>query len=250
MNEAENKKILGVEIAPLTLNQVILKISQLISSKGKKQIFYVNAHCLTLATQNSEYANILNKATLVYSGGIGPIIASHILGRPLKERTPTPDFINIIFEKIQRKNQSVYFLGSTEKSIKQAVDNIRRKYPKLNIIGFHSGYFSKQEERDIVKEINHLRPTILLVGMGSPKQETWIKSNFGLNVKIFWAVGALFDVMSNTIPRAPRWIQLLGLEWMYRLFQEPTRLWRRYTLGNIQFIYSIFQDLTKSRSFR
>lgn len=247
MNRDE-KSLFGLNIASLTLNDVASKVISLISVKGKKQIYYINAHCLVLASQNSHYKKILQKASLVYSGGIGPILASYVLGKPLKQRTPTPDFINTVFDKIQNNNLSVYLIGSTEESINIAVSRIKHKFNKLNIIGFHSGYFSKKKEAIIITEINRLKPTVLLVGMGPPKQELWIDQNFkNLDVKIFWAVGALFDVISNTIPRAPKWMRMLGLEWLHRLIQEPRRLWRRYTLGIIKLLILTLRELYKSQ---
>ena len=239
----EKKTILGVPIASLTIQEIPKIILLWMKEDGKLTFFYVNAHCLVLASQNPEYKNILKQATLVYSGGIGPILASKILGKPLKERTPTPDFINSIFEHLQNENSSVYLIGSTSDSIKKAVTIIRKKFPKLKIDGYHSGFFSPSEETIVIKQINKLKPSVILVGMGSPSQEYWISKNKEhLNAKVFWAVGAMFDVISGKLPRAPKWIQSLRMEWLYRLFQEPKRLWKRYTFGILQFILMVIKD--------
>lgn len=242
-----NKKIiLGIPIVSVSIQQIHKIILTSISEKGKKAFFYVNAYCLVLASQNQKYKEILNRASIVYSGGIGPILASKILGRPIKERTPTPDFIDFIFESLQKNNQSIYLLGSTRESVKKAAGKINNKFPKLIISGYHSGYFSKTEEEEIIKEINRLKPTIIFVGMGPPMQELWIERNMDrLNAKVFWGVGAMFDVISGKLPRAPKWIQNLELEWFYRMLQEPKRLWQRYTLGILRFVYITLKDYYK-----
>lgn len=231
------KQILGVPIASLTLKEIKNVALSLIEAKGKKSFFYVNAHCLNIAQKDKEYKNILKNATFVYSGGIGPIIASKILGKPLSQRTPTPDFIEKIFCLAQEKNWSLYFLGSKENILKKMAEKLKFNHPNLNIAGFHHGYFSKEEEKELIKEINEKKPVILLVGMGSPKQEKWIAQNLTrVNAKVFWAVGALFDILSGEIPRAPLLMRNLGLEWLYRFLKEPRRLWKRYLLGNVSFL--------------
>lgn len=243
MNQIEKKIILDIPIASLTFKQIVETIISQVQDKGKKTFFYVNAHCLNLAVHDKEYSQILRRADLVYSGGLGPIIASKSLGLYLKERTPTPDFIEKIFEEAQTKNWTFYFIGTAKASLTKAVDNLKIKFPNLEIKGFHHGFFSNKEGWRLIQDINQKKPTFIIVGMGTPKQEKWISENIDkIDAKIFWGVGAMFDVISGELPRAPKWIQNLGLEWLYRLFQEPKRLWKRYTLGNLQFVFYIFRQ--------
>ncbi|QQG44341.1 MAG: WecB/TagA/CpsF family glycosyltransferase [Candidatus Roizmanbacteria bacterium] len=237
------KNILGVSIAATHPQNIVFIIKNLIiSSKKKLTIFYVNAYCLLLAQKDETYKNILNKASLIYSGGYGPVFASKILGDPLFDRTPTPDFINKIFSLAEKEGWSFYFIGAKEESIRKALNKIKKEFPKLKILGYHNGYFNLRKEKNILKNINIKKPTILLVGMGSTTQEKWIYKNLKkLDVHVFWSVGALFDVISGYLPRAPVWMQKIGLEWVYRLKQEPRRLWKRYTIGNIKFIYLVLK---------
>lgn len=129
-------------------------------------------------------------------------------------------------------------MGSTEK----VKEKLQQKIPSLNIVGEYHGYFDKENNKEIVNKINNCRPNILLVGMGTPKQEEWIYQNhYHLNVSLCWAVGGLFDFISGKIKRAPLWMLHCHLEWLYRLCQEPKRLWKRYIVGNLKFIYRVLK---------
>lgn len=236
------KHLFSIPIASVTLRELPNILQDLINKKGQKTVFYINAHCINLAQNDEQYKTILQKADLVYSGGIGPIWASKILGKPLKDRTPTPDFIDSVFSLCQKNEWTIYLLGSEENVVKHTAHILSQKYPKI-IVGLHNGYFSAKEEKKLITEINTKKPFILLVGMGSPKQEKWIeKHKHELNVSVFWAVGALFDVISQKVKRAPKWMQVIGLEWLYRLLQEPHRLWKRYLIGNMQFLRNIIKE--------
>ena len=235
--------IFGIPITRLDLNEIPNAAVEIIKKPGKKAFFYVNAHCLNLANRDVEYKKILQRASLVYSGGIGPVLASRFLCKPLAQRTPTPDFIEKVLDYSQNNNWSIYLVGTTDASLKTAVRKLQKQFPKLKIAGFHNGFFDVIEEKKLIADINKKKPTIVLIGMGTPKQEKWINDNKDrLNAHVFWAVGAMFDVISGSMPRAPLWSQKLGLEWLYRLYQEPRRLWRRYTLGNAVFIVSVIRQ--------
>ncbi len=238
------RAILNVPIRAIELKKIPDVIESLIEHGYQETFYYVNAHCLNISVKNSQYRHILNKASLVYSGGLGPVLASKLLNQPLPERTPTPDFIDKVFSTAQKRNWSIYLLGTKQASLKLAIQKIKTKFPKLEICGYHHGYFNEAENRKIINEINELKPTLVIVGMGTPKQETWMDENSGkLNVKAIWAVGALFDVISGALPRAPICLQKAGLEWFFRLCQEPQRLWARYLIGNAMFLIVVFLSL-------
>lgn len=239
----DKKIVFGVPIAALTLRQIPQVCISLIKKGGKNTFFYVNAHCLNLANRDPEYKDILKKADLVYSGGLGPVLAAKILGDSLLERTPTPDFIDKIFKACASVGWSIFMLGTTKDSLEAAVGKITEKFPELKIVGYHHG-FSAINSRQVISQINKARPDIILVGMGTTKQEKWIARHINkIDTKVFWAVGALFDVISGRLPRAPVFMQKMGLEWLYRLIQEPKRLWKRYLIGNMLFLRSVFITL-------
>jgi N-acetylglucosaminyldiphosphoundecaprenol N-acetyl-beta-D-mannosaminyltransferase len=125
-----------------------------------------------------------------------------------------------------------------------AAQQLKKTYPELDVVGSHHGYFEAGSAHDdrVVEDINARRPSILLVGMGTPKQELWVQRNADrLDVDVLWTVGALFDVVSGKVPRAPGWLADNGLEWIFRLAIEPGRMWRRYLLGNPVFIHRVHQ---------
>jgi N-acetylglucosaminyldiphosphoundecaprenol N-acetyl-beta-D-mannosaminyltransferase len=125
---------------------------------------------------------------------------------------------------------------------RQACARLVQTYPRLGVVGTHHGYFEPGSDHDdrVVEDINARSPSILLVGMGTPKQELWVQRNAErLNVDVLWTVGALFDVVSGKVPRAPGWLADNGLEWIFRLAIEPGRMWRRYLLGNPVFIHRV-----------
>lgn len=241
-DKVPTKTVLGVPIAALRLKETPSVIASLIERNDKKKtFFYVDAHHFNIASKDSKYKRILQKATLVHVSGMGPILASRILGQSLPERTPTPDFIDEIFAIGERKKWSFYLLGGEEDVVRKAVERIKKEFPGIEIVGYHHGFFA--DDREIVSKINSVKPDIILVGMGTPKQERWIEENKNkINAKVFWAVGALFDILSGKRKRPPKWIQRIGMEWVYRMGQEPRRLWRRYLFGNIAFLFNVLQE--------
>lgn len=240
------RNILGIPVAALRLKDISSIFIKLIETSGKKTFFYVNAHCLNVARKDPVYKKILQNATLVYADGMGPILASKMLDRKLPERTSAPDFIEEVFAVAEAKRWILYFLGNEDNTLRKAVRNIKKRFPMLTI-KCHNGFFKNNDE--IVEDINRAKPDILLVGMGTPRQEKWIADNINaINAKTFWAVGGLFDFLSGKRNRAPRWIQRLGFEWAFRLYQEPRRLWKRYVFGNIVFILTVLRE--RALSFR
>jgi len=234
------KIILGIPIAALRLKEIPSFIARLIEEKGKKTFFYVDANHFNIAERDPLYKKILQEGTFVHASGMGPIFASRMLGQSLPERTPTPDFIYEFFAKGEDKNWSIYLLGGEEHVAEKATENLRRRLTKLRIVGYNHGFFKNNNQ--IVEKINKANPDIILVGMGPPIQEKWISENIDkVNAKTFWAVGALFDVLSGKRKRAPVWMQNLGFEWAFRLLQEPKRLWRRYLFGNIIFLFTVLR---------
>lgn len=234
------KIILGVPIAALSLKEISSVVASLIEEGGKKTFFYVNVHGLNIVKRDSLYKKILQRATLVFADGIGLSLASRMLGRPL-ERTPTPNLISEVFAIAMRKKWSFYLLGGEKNVIEKAAENLRKRLSDLTIVGYHHGFFTKNSE--IVEKINKAKPDIVLVGMGTPRQEKWISQNENkIDARVFWAVGALFDILSGKRKRSPKWMQKLGFEWAFRILQEPRRLWKRYLFGNIVFLLTVLRE--------
>jgi N-acetylglucosaminyldiphosphoundecaprenol N-acetyl-beta-D-mannosaminyltransferase len=206
---------------------------------------------VNVAFTDREYNKILNLSDIVYADGMSVVWASLFLGRPLPERVNVFDFSEKIFKKITEKDIKLYFLGGREAVVRRAVENLRKEFFSINVLGFRNGYFTDLEGKEIIKEINALRPNILIVGMGIPKQEKWVFKHLDeLEVNLCWIAGGIFDNLSGSIRTAPRWMGQIGLEWLHRLCQDPRRLWRRYLIGNSLFIYRVLEYKVRSLFFR
>jgi N-acetylglucosaminyldiphosphoundecaprenol N-acetyl-beta-D-mannosaminyltransferase len=200
---------------------------------------YVNAHVLNQSQENPGLRAALETADLVYCDGYGVRLAAKALDAPIPHRMTGADWIWGLARMCQEAGKSIYLLGSEPGVASQARVRLRRWYPDLKLVGAHHGYFephSAHAER-VVEDINARRPNIVLVGMGTPKQELWVQESAArLEVDVLWTVGALFDVVSGRVPRAPSWLADNGAEWIFRLAIEPRRMWRRYLLGNPVFL--------------
>lgn len=242
--------ILGVEIDRLTIAEMLDKVKDFIKEKGEHEIYYVNSDCINRFFLDKKYRLIIKNASLVYPDGMGVVWASRFTQAPLKERVNLGDFLPQLCALCVQEGYSIYILAGVGTVAQEAAKNLRKNFPELNIKGVHHGFFSEKEEDTIIDEINALRPDILLAGMGVPKQEKWLHRNkHRLNVPVLWGVGALFDYYSLRIKRAPVWMRRTGLEWLFRLGLEPSRLWRRYILGNVFFIWRVFLLLLVDAAF-
>ena len=242
----EKVEIFGIKVDNLNTREFIEKIFDQKHLNGPKVIFYINANTVNIAFKDKEFKDILNKASIVYTDGFGVVFASKILGRPLKERVNAADFFDEFCKKCIDFDKGIYFLGGRQKMLEDLYINLKNRYSYLRILGIKNGHTPQDEEKDIINEINKLRPNILIVGLGSPKQEFFIFKHLpSLEVETIWTVGGLFNLLSGKIKRAPLLMRRLGLEWLFRLFQEPTRLWRRYLIGNFIFIYRVAKELIK-----
>ncbi len=231
-------KLFGVPIDKITSNQAIEKIDQFVIQK--KPCFIVTPDTLAIlrARKDSKYLNITKNANLVTPDGAGILWATSLLNTPLLERITGIDLIKRICDLAEKKGYKLYLLGAAEGIIEKAVENIKKEYPRINIIGYHHGYFnnkhsndSEKGEEDIIREIKDKKPDFLLVGLGVPKQEIWIsKHKDELNIPVCIGIGGSFDVLSGKIPRAPLWMQDHGMEWIFRLLKEPKRIKRVISL--------------------
>lgn len=231
-------KILGIKFHNVNMDEAYKTCVNFINNDRIHTVFTPNPEMVMLAQENIDLKNALLDADLVIPDGIGIIYASNYLKLGLKERVPGIDLMSKLLNYANSTKRSVYFLGASNQSIELAVNNIKDKYKFIDIKGYHNGYFDKNEELKILNEINEKKPDILFVGLGSPRQELWIENNKKiLNVKIAMGVGGSFDIYSNTLKRAPIFMQKLGLEWLYRVLQEPKRFKRIFKIP--QFIFQV-----------
>jgi N-acetylglucosaminyldiphosphoundecaprenol N-acetyl-beta-D-mannosaminyltransferase len=207
-----------------------------------RRVMYANAHVLNQSAENAALRGALESADLVYCDGYGVRLAAKALERPVPHRMTGADWIWGLAALCEQTGESIYLLGSEPAVARQAAARLSETYPGLDVVGTHHGYFEPGTAHDdrVVEDINARRPSIVLVGMGTPKQELWVQHNAErLDVDVLWTVGALFDVVSGKVPRAPSWLADNGLEWIFRLAIEPGRMWRRYLLGNPVFVHRV-----------
>jgi len=226
-------------------NLVMEKAKRGEETSGKKpapfSITYLNAHCSNLAACNENYRDALVDFDLIYADGHGVVWASRLLGHPVPERVNAGDFIVGLCRQCSEKGVSLFLLGGEEGRAEAAAQSWREAAPGLRIVGVHHGFLNEEMEPAVAGQIRAARPDILLVGMSAPRQEIWARQWAGqLDVPVIWCVGALLEYYSGR-PRAPVWVRGIGMEWLFRLLLEPSRLWRRYLLGNARFILRVLK---------
>ncbi len=215
-----------------------------------RRVMYVNAHVVNQTRSNPQLAAALGRADLVYCDGYGVRLAAHVLDKPVPHRMTGADWIWDLASLCELGGQPMYLLGSEPPIAREAAAQLARWYPKLDVTGAHHGFFdldSPHNER-VIEDINARPGAMVLVGMGSPKQELWVdRYAERLEGSVVWTVGALFDYVSGHVPRAPRWLADNGWEWIFRLALEPQRMWRRYLLGNPVFLSRVLAEARARR---
>ncbi len=220
-------QILDVPFDAVNMAEAVAIVKGFLQDGKQHYICTPNPEIVMEAQQDKELMRILREADLVVPDGIGVVWASRYSEIRLTERVAGYDLTQNIFQAIAGSAESVYFFGGAPGVASTAARQMKKKYPQLNIVGGHNGYFDDAEEKKILADIKRLAPSILLVGLGAPKQEKWIAAHIEeLGVKVAIGVGGSFDVMAGNVKRAPKLFQKLGLEWFYRLITQPTR-WRR-----------------------
>ena len=233
---------IAIQTAPPA--ELLRRILGLVEQGGRHRVSYVNAHVLNQSLAIPELRTALQRSDLVYCDGYGVRLAARLIGLPVPHRMTGADWIWGVAALCQERGRSIYLLGSDPGSSSDAAAALRRWYPRLNVTGSHHGYFEVGSPHDdrVVEDINLKRPDIVLVGMGTPRQELWVEHNAErLDADVVWTVGALLDIVSGRVPRAPHWLADNGFEWIFRLAIEPGRMWRRYLLGNPVFISRVLR---------
>ncbi len=233
-------ELFGVPIDRINCQQAIEKLDWFVREKQPNYVVTPDTLAILRARKDRRYLNITQEADLVTPDGAGILWATATLDNPLIERITGIDLINQICQLAVRKKYRLYLLGAKKEIIKKTVNNLERKYPHINIVGYHHGYVTETEdsdlqgnncEKELICEIQKKKPDFLLVGMGVPKQEIWIsKHKDKLGVPVCIGIGGSFDVLSGKIPRAPLWMQNHGMEWIFRLIKEPKRFKRAIAL--------------------
>ena len=251
----KNVKILGVNVNKITLNEALEKVKSFLEGDFSypKTIYTPNTEIVMEASKDVNLLNILNDGDMVIPDGIGLVYASRIKKNDLPERVTGYDLSIKILELANSKKYSLFLLGGEPGVSKEAMDNLKKDYSDINVVGNHHGYFkgghigysNHEEEIKVIEEINRSNADILFVGFGAPKQEKWIAKNKDkLNCKVIIGNGGTIDILANRVKRAPQIYQNLGIEWLYRLVKDPKRIKRQLALPKFALIVLFSKDKT------
>ncbi|MDX6642959.1 MAG: N-acetylglucosaminyldiphosphoundecaprenol N-acetyl-beta-D-mannosaminyltransferase [Solirubrobacteraceae bacterium] len=252
-NGSSRIQLFGIPIALAEPAQMLRTITGWAGEGKARRVMYVNAHVVNQSQSRdlAELGPALRKADLIYCDGYGVRMAARTLDLPVPHRMTGADWVWGLAALCEVTGLSLYLLGSNPPLARTAAERLQRWYPRLKIAGCHHGYCeleSPQNDR-VIEDINARRPNIVLVGMGTPKQELWVdRYSDRLDVDVLWTVGALFDYLAGRVPRAPRWLADNGFEWIFRLAIEPHRMWRRYLLGNPVFVSRVLGEARRNRT--
>ena len=240
-----NVDVLGVRIAPIDEPHLLRNVREALATRRRSLFAYVNVNAINLACELPWFRDFLNSAECTYCDGEGVRFGAGVLGDHLPARIALTYFFWDICEEAARNNYSIFLLGSRDHILAGAVARIRTRFPGIRIVGTHHGYFDKsgRQSEDVVAAVNAAQPDLLFVGFGMPLQEEWIRRHrASLTAGVIFPCGSMIDYASGLKSIAPLWMRRNGLEWLYRLFQEPARLWKRYLLGNPLYMLRIIRQ--------
>ena len=246
----ETIEVLGVTIDNITLEEAGERTKKLIenSKKSCEIIVAPNVEFVMTAQKDKEFFNILNSAKLATPDSVGIEIAAKRQKKPLKERIPGQAYFRKVLEVGQKEGWTFYFLGGKGDTVFRAIENVKKIYPDLKIIGSHEGFFEEDSEKQVIEQINELKPNVLFVAMGAPRQEKWIAEHKKeLKVDVAAGQGGTFDYEAGNIKRAPKNVQKIGLEWLWRLILQPSRIVRMMVLPIYLMKITFTKDMTKSK---
>jgi N-acetylglucosaminyldiphosphoundecaprenol N-acetyl-beta-D-mannosaminyltransferase len=240
-------KICGVEIDPVSFSDATIAIlNHAKLGKPPEYVVTPNAHHVVMLQKNERFRQIYQRARWVVPDGVPLLWASWLLNTPLPERVNGTDLFEQLCAMSAKLGLKVFLLGGRPGAADSAVEVLRQRYPDLKAetycppFGFED---DRQEQQRMNEAIHAAAPDLLFVGLGAPKQEYWIEDHYlSLNVPVSLGIGVSFELVSGMVPRAPRWMQNMGLEWFFRLMMEPHRLWQRYLLGNFIFVSLVIKQ--------
>lgn len=234
-------RMMDIPMHPWTMTETVTEIAYRLESNKLTQHAVINVAKFVNMQGDEELRDAVLECDVINIDGMGIVWGGRFLGLDIPERVAGIDLFFELLELAVRRTEPVFFLGSRPEVVEKAVKNLRVRYPRLKIVGWHHGYFWC-DEQSVVSKIRKSRATMLFVAITSPKKEKFINCwRDRLGVKFAMGVGGTFDIVAGVTKRAPTWMQRTGLEWLYRVIQEPTRLWKRYVTTNITFLWMLLK---------
>lgn len=253
MKDLEYCRILGTNINVISMQETI---DYIIANKEELRGRYIcvsNVHTTVMAHDNEDYQTIQNSAAMALPDGKPLSVVSRKRGHKNAERVTGPDLMGELFAVTGERALRHYFYGATEETLELLKIKLQEKYPGIQIVGMYSPPFrplSEEEDKAVVEKINEATPDIVWIGLGAPKQENWMHAHQGKVNAVMVGVGAGFDYHAGNIKRAPKWMQKCSLEWLYRLMQDPKRLFKRYFVTNFKFLYLILMENIRGKDHK
>lgn len=237
--------ILNTSIHNLSMQETLQIVDSTISKGEQLHHVVVNAGKIVAMQRDLRLRQSVNESDLINADGQAVVWASKVLGKPLKERVAGIDLMARLVKLAHQKNYKIFFFGAQEAVVKKVVDTYTDQYSPNIIVGYRNGYFKKDEEQSIAKQIAKSGANILFVAISSPTKENFLYENKAILHKLNFVmgVGGSFDVVAGKVKRAPLWMQRVGLEWLFRFAQEPKRMWKRYLLGNSKFMFLVIKEV-------
>ena len=233
--------LLGCGVDSLSFDETVAEIDRMIRARRPVQHCSVNAAKVVMMHKQPRLMAIVRSCALVNADGQSVVWASRFLGRPLPERVAGIDLFQALLALAADRGYAVYFLGARQEVVDATVARACLERPTLRVCGAHDGYWA-EGDGNVVEGVRKARPDILFVAVPSPRKEFWLAEHLDrLEVPFAMGVGGTFDVYAGHVRRAPSWMQRAGLEWAFRFYQEPGRMWRRYLLGNLEFLLLVLK---------
>ena len=244
--------VLGIAVNAVQIADVVAQMECWISERSTCHFIAVtDMHSVTVANHEPSFKHVLNSADMVVPDGMPIVWLGRLQGCPLKRRVYGPELINSFCQETTSKYRHFFYGGGPGVAILLA-NTLKDKYG-INVAGSYSPPFrtlSKVEDQEVVAHINATKPDVLWIGLGAPKQEYWMYEHRPrLRVPVLIGVGAAFDFNTGRVRQAPRWMREHGLEWLFRLWQEPRRLWRRYLINGSEFLFNVTAERLRLRTF-
>ncbi|NIS79387.1 MAG: WecB/TagA/CpsF family glycosyltransferase [Anaerolineales bacterium] len=243
---APRVNILGVGISAVNNKSVVEIVQGWMKTNQPQYLSVCNVHTVMNCYRDPSLRTVVNGAGIVAPDGMPLVWIGRMQGYSQMGRVYGPDLMLTLCRESQKSGYRHFFYGGAPGVPQALTDELRRRYPKLQIAGFHSPPFrplTPREQKEDIDRINLTEPHVVWIGLGTPKQDRWVADHVGLiEGAVLIPVGAAFDFISGRLPQAPRWMRVSGLEWLFRFLTEPRRLWRRYLVDNPLFILRMFEQ--------
>jgi N-acetylglucosaminyldiphosphoundecaprenol N-acetyl-beta-D-mannosaminyltransferase len=242
-------RLMGIPLDNLTMAEAVCEIVRAMESDRPRRVCFVNADGVNLAARHADYRETLRTADLAFADGIGMKLAGMVLGRRVRDNVNGTDLFPRLCEALDGRGKRIFLLGAQPGVAERVAEWMTGRYPGIAVCGCRDGYFPPADEADVIRQVRRSQADLLLVAFGAPRQDVWVAQHLeDLGVKVAMSVGGLLDFFSGRIPRAPLLLRRLGMEWCYRLCQEPRRLARRYLLGNPLFLARVLRQRIAGRN--